>query len=86
MHLNNGNGTTTETWAANAAISPQFMRLRVTKQCMGRRPAIAALLPGRMLRPRRRTRNFVGRLDEFTILNGVLSAKEIAWLHDISES
>ena len=30
-HVNNGNGTATETWTANSAATPQFMRLRVTK-------------------------------------------------------
>ena len=30
-HVNNGNGTATETWTANAATTPQFMRLRVMK-------------------------------------------------------
>ncbi len=30
-HINNGNNTATETWTANAASSPQFMRLRVVK-------------------------------------------------------
>lgn len=30
-HMNNGNGTATETWTANTATTPQFVRLRVTK-------------------------------------------------------
>ena len=30
-HVNNGNGTATETWTADTAASPQFLRVRVTK-------------------------------------------------------
>ena len=30
-HFNHGNGTATETWTANTASAPQFMRLRVTR-------------------------------------------------------
>ena len=30
-HVNNGNGTATETWTANGAAGRQFMRVRVTK-------------------------------------------------------
>ena len=30
-HVNNGNGTATETWTASSVVTPQFMRLRVTK-------------------------------------------------------
>ena len=30
-HVNNGNGTATETWTAYSPAAPQFMRLRVTK-------------------------------------------------------
>ena len=30
-HVNNGNGTATETWTARTAATPQFLRLRVTK-------------------------------------------------------
>ena len=30
-HFNHGNGTATETWTANTATMPQFVRLRVSK-------------------------------------------------------
>ena len=30
-HVNNGNGTATETWTASSVVTPQFMRLRVAK-------------------------------------------------------